>query len=530
VSARARTLALVCPDWAITASGGDGGGPVAVVEAQRIVAASSSARVAGVTPGQRRREAQANCPVLVLRPRDRSAELRAFEPVVAALETFGAPVVVRRPGWAGFQTRGPARYFGGEEALARAVAAAVRALGEFTSAPDGLPEEEALAGPGYRVGIADGSFAATMAAWSARVVPSGETAEFLGPLPIEVLGDEELAGLLRRLGITTLQGFGALGDGDVLARFGPSGAHAHRLARGLGEPPPALGPRSVDRVVEAELDPPADRVDAAAFVARGLAETLGERLFSAGLACSLLGVVVETTEGERLSRLWSDEGPFSASLVAERLRWQLEAWLNAPRPHGDDAAGVPRGIERVRLVAEEVTRDLGRQEQLWGRPRAGSERATRVLARVQGMLGSEGVLRASLIGGRGPAERVARVPFGDPAPPGVSAAELPWPGRLPAPSPSVVPNEVVFVEVLDEAGTAVAVDARGAVSRPPAVVVLDGAPVPVASWAGPWPVDEQWWERATRRRRARFQVLLANGEAYLIALERGRFLLEGRYD
>ncbi|MCI4328473.1 MAG: hypothetical protein L3J86_02700, partial [Thermoplasmata archaeon] len=58
----------------------------------------------------------------------------------------------------------------------------------------------------------------------------------------------------------------------------------------------------------------------------------------------------------------------------------------------------------------------------------------------------------------------------------------------------------------------------------------DGDPVPVSSWAGPWPVDEQWWERATRRRRARFQILLASGEAYLIALERGRFFLEGRYD
>ncbi|MCI4328474.1 MAG: DNA polymerase Y family protein, partial [Thermoplasmata archaeon] len=90
-----------------------------------------------------------------------------------------------------------------------------------------------------------------------------------------------------------------------------------------------------------------------------------------------------------------------------------------------------------------------------------------MFARVQGMLGSDGVLRASLVGGRGPAERVARVPFGDPSPLGVSVAGLPWPGRLPAPSPSVVSDEVVFVEVLDETGTAVAVDARGTVSRPP---------------------------------------------------------------
>ena len=528
-AASTRTLVLVCPDWAITAGGGDGGAPVAVVEAQRVLAASPAAREVGVVPGQRRREAQARCPSLVVRVRDRSTELRAFEPVVAALEVFGARVAVRRPGWAGFATRGPARYFGGEEALARAVAGAVRELPQFTLGGDTGSEDEELSGPLHRVGIADGSFAATMAAWAGRVVPSAATADFLGPLRIEVLGDEELAGLLRRLGVTTLQGFGALGEADVLARFGPSGVHAHRLARGLGEAPPAVGPRLVDRAVEAELDPPAERVDAAAFVARGLAETLGERLSSAGLTCSLLGVVVEMSEGERLSRLWSDDGPFSASLVAERLRWQLEAWLNAPRPETEDG-GLPRGIVRVRLVAEEVTRDGGRQEQLWGRQRAGSERAARVFARVQGMLGPEGVLRVTLVGGRGPAERVARVPFGDPSPPGVSLADLPWPGRLPAPSPSVVAGEPVSVEVLDTAGSVVAVDARGMLSDPPAVVVIDGVAIPVASWAGPWPVDEQWWEHAARRRRARFQILLASGEAYLIALERGRFLVEGRYD
>jgi urease accessory protein UreE len=42
-------------------------------------------------------------------------------------------------------------------------------------------------------------------------------------------------------------------------------------------------------------------------------------------------------------------------------------------------------------------------------------------------------------------------------------------------------------------------------------------------------VDERWWEVAGHRRRARFQ--LATGEdVYLVALDRGEFLLEGKYD
>jgi protein ImuB len=52
----------------------------------------------------------------------------------------------------------------------------------------------------------------------------------------------------------------------------------------------------------------------------------------------------------------------------------------------------------------------------------------------------------------------------------------------------------------------------------------------VVAWAGPWPVDEQWWDTAVRRRRARLQVVTVGGEAYLLALDRGRWVVEGSYD
>jgi protein ImuB len=52
----------------------------------------------------------------------------------------------------------------------------------------------------------------------------------------------------------------------------------------------------------------------------------------------------------------------------------------------------------------------------------------------------------------------------------------------------------------------------------------------VRSWGGPWPSDEHWWDPVLRRRRARIQVLLEDGRAYLLALEQGRWCLEGRYD
>jgi protein ImuB len=38
----------------------------------------------------------------------------------------------------------------------------------------------------------------------------------------------------------------------------------------------------------------------------------------------------------------------------------------------------------------------------------------------------------------------------------------------------------------------------------------------VASWAGPWPVDERWWSPDDARRAVRCQVVDVRGRAYLV--------------
>ena len=74
----------------------------------------------------RRREAQSRCPDLTVLARNEAAEARAFEPIVAALESIAPGVEITRPGLAAIGMRGPTRYFGGEtgvlHALSRAVA------------------------------------------------------------------------------------------------------------------------------------------------------------------------------------------------------------------------------------------------------------------------------------------------------------------------------------------------------------------------------------------------------------------------
>jgi len=524
-----RTLVWWCPDWPVVAVGAGPDEPAAVVRANRVLAATPGARAEGVVPGQRRREAQGRCPGLAVLERDEGREARLFEPVVRALEAFTPRLELARPGRCAFATRGPSRYFGGDASLTVQVGAAA----------DEALESSGWAGHG-RVGVADGPFAATLAARLADaagpgraavlVVEPGESAVFLAPRPVVVLGRPALADVLVRLGLSSLGEFAALPTADVVARFGADGAAAHRLARGLDERPPAVVDPPPDLVVAIELDPPAERVDTAAFVGKSLADDLFDRLDGAGLSCTRLRIDAETEHGESLSRYWRHEGALTPGAVADRVRWQLDGWLN-----GSAALRPTAGVSRLALVPDEVAPARGRQLGFWGGETAAAERVARALARVQGLLGPDAVTVPERRGGRGPAEQVDRVPVHavDLTAPRRGAhptAAEPWPGRVPLPAPAAVPLAPVPADVVDAHDRPVAVDGRGQASAAPARLrVGEGPWLAVEAWAGPWPADERWWDPPTRRRRARFQVV-AGGRGHLLAREGGRWWLEGRYD
>ncbi len=141
-------------------------------------------------------------------------------------------------------TRGPSRYFGGDERFARLVADAVRTVDGVAGGAGVTVGAGVTAGVGVPagVGVADGLFAAVLAArcpgTDPVVVAPGGTPAFLAPWPLTTLGRPELADLLDRLGIHTLGRFAALPDRHVLARFGVDGVACHRVAQGVeGELP-----------------------------------------------------------------------------------------------------------------------------------------------------------------------------------------------------------------------------------------------------------------------------------------------------
>jgi len=516
-----RTLVAWCPDWPVVAFGRGLDEPVAVVHANRVIAASPEARRHGVARGLRRRVAQSRCAELDVVERDEAREARTFEPVLAALDDITPRVEVTRPGTCALVMRGPARYFGGDEAVADLVR---ERMGEVL---DGRTE--------VRVGIADGPFAAGLVARAAhpiRIVAAGESPAFLAPMSTSVLDRPELTDVLVRLGIRSLGSFAALPAADVLARFGDEGRGAHRLAAGLDERPPDARLSPPDWSVSAEIDPPADRVDRVAFVARTLADDLHQRLDHDGISCVRIAIEAETEHGETLLRLWRHEGALSAGAIADRVRWQLDGWLNgsaATRPSG--------GISRVTLLPDEIVPASGRQLGFWGGESEVDERAARVAARLQGQLGADAVKVPERRGGRHPDEQLVLVSAatvelrGRSADLPVDGDEVaPWPGRLPAPSPSRVPAKPHAVELTDAEGAMVTVTGRGLASAPPVALGIRGRSLPIVGWAGPWPVDERWWDTDDHRRRARFQILTDDGQARLVTLEQGQWWVTALWD
>jgi protein ImuB len=113
----------------------------------------------------------------------------------------------------------------------------------------------------------------------------------------------------------------------------------------------------------------------------------------------------------------------------------------------------------------------------------------------------------------------------------VASITEPWPGQVPAPAPATVLAEPEPVLVVDARGEPVTVSGRTEVSAPLVTLTLAGrSPVALTAWAGPWPVDERWWDPDRHRRRARFQVVDQHGGAHLLAVESGRWWREATYD
>ncbi|MDQ3542832.1 MAG: DNA polymerase Y family protein [Actinomycetota bacterium] len=549
---RLRMLTVWWAHWPIVAAGATRDVAI-VLKSNRVVACSPAASASGVAIGQRRRVAQQRCPGAALLDHDPDRDAHMFEPVVRALGEFTPRLEMVEPGWLCVESRGPSRYFGGDEQLVAQIVDVIAAT---------VGRDVDLTGLG--VGIADGRFASAVVARLAiarsgrsMVVPPGAARAFLAPQPVSWLqqtgdADAELVGLFARLGLTRLGTLADIARADIADRFGPPGEHTHRLACADDDRPSRAQEPPAERMVERVFDDPVVQLEPLVFVGKQLADGLVAELTMAGLVCTRLVVTSETEHGERSERVWYRASGLSAMAIVERVRWQLEGWVSQP-------GGLSSGVVVLRLNPDELRHDGGDQLRLWGGLSAADERAVRAVTRLAGMAGEQAVLVPAWQGGRLPGDRYRWVPAtttdltdpddtaqrlrprldSQPSPkrrgkrrrkePNESARSAPWPGSLPAPSPAVVLDARRAV-VMDLEGVPVAVCGRGELTATPVTLAIGGRkPQDITGWAGPWPVDEWWWDERRHRRLARFQIVTADGAAHLVAVERQHWWVLATY-
>ena len=464
----------------------------AVDDSSKVVARNERAADHGIEVGMPRRSAEALCPTVVTIVRDHTADMGRFEHVVAEIESLVPMVEVAEPGLVFIPIRGAVGYYGGEQPLI-----------------DRVSKEIARFGGDYRIGLASGPFAAYQAA---RSTTPGEPeflvhddAGFLASLDVGTLTSDDLAATFRWLGVTTLGALAELPRDAVISRFGSVGMDAHTLARGIDR---MIDPRSIphDPAVESNFDPPIESFEQVSFVARNLSQRLISGLATRGIAPHRVIVIATAGDGTARSRTWRSADPFSDRTLADRIRWQLRAWIDGV------GAGVQGGLVSLRLEPADLS-GSGRQMELQEDAKS-FEEMQRAFVEVQAIAGSDNVVVAVPQGGRDPAQRVMWTRWGEEA--GVLSRDLhaPWPGQIPTPAPALVPPSPVPLEVSWVEGI-------------PEHVRLKSRWEPVLSWAGPWRSVGRWWQGESTA--DRYQIVTSVG-AYLCEIRDGRTYLIGVYD
>ncbi|WP_335990640.1 DNA polymerase Y family protein [Glycomyces sp. MUSA5-2] len=441
-----------------------------------------------------------------------------FAPVLDALDLLTPYVEVLEPGCAAVPLRAGA---GDEAAFCERLIDTVA----------GLVGQDCL------TGVADGLFAAVLAAREGRIVPPGGDAAFLAgrditDLRFTGLVEPEDCETLQHLGVDTLGAFTALPAAAVAERFGSQVRRAQRLAAGELARPLVPLPAAPEFSVEAVPETPFTTVEQAVVAARPLAERLTAVLDAHRLTCTRLTVTARTAAGLVRERTWQVDPTATAADLARRVRWQLEGWHLAAgdgSAEGGSAGGDGAEGDAVTVLALAPGGLIGVLDAargLWDFKDAATARAEAALRHAQTLLGPEAVRIAALTDGRGLDERAGTAAWeAEPPPPAPSG---PWPGVLAGPPPAVV-GGAEDVEVLDASGARVRALARGDLSATPAAVSLGGRRFRVSGWAGPWPVSERWWDGRARRY-TRLQVELADGRAALLACEGGQWRAVGWYD
>jgi DNA polymerase-4 len=356
-----------------------------------VSAASYEARRFGVHSAMSLNEAVRRCPDGVFLPVDGRRYQQASRDVMAVLRRFTPQVEPISIDEAFLDVTGSRELFGEGDEIARLIKAAVR-------------EEVGLT---ISVGVATTKLVAKIASDLRKpdglvVVPPGDEAGFLAPLPISRLWGvgEKTAVVLADYGVRTIGDLAALAPDVVIRRFGKHGGSLVDRARGIDADPVHMGDPAKSVGHEHTFDADTRDPELIERTLLGMADGVAGRLRSAGVRASTVAVKIRDSSFRTITRQRTLPEPTD---MTEPI---FHAALELARPE-------VRGI-RVRLLGVTAS-NLGEREQLGFFPaddprhRAAIEAADALRRRY----GEGAVMRGRLVGAQLPApfERDPRNPL-----------------------------------------------------------------------------------------------------------------------
>ena len=476
-----RVMVVWCPDWPVVAALADEGLPHPPagrgLPRQRRGGLQrrgprATAYAGGCAAATRSRAAPSWC--YAANP-DRDA--RAFEPVLAAVEELRPGVAPLRPGAAGAPGARPVlRRRGGRRGAARRAAGRARRLGLPGRGRRRAVHRRAGGPAGRAAGLA-GRRAGGVGRRSCAGCRSRSSTT---STPVEPAAAARAAHPRRPRGAAG-RPTSATGSARTSPRCTGWSAASARSSLATRTPPP-------DLVCQVDFEPPLDSAETISFSVRQTAEGSSPAgPARPGLHRGPGRGARATTRAARRRATWLHPRWFTAADLVDRVHWQLQGELRG----GDDPGAGRAGCVFAPVTVEP---DAAHADGLWGgdrragrarhRPGAGDARPRR-----------RGPSRSSRAAAPRPTGR--RWCRGASGRPGCGPTGLPWPGSIPPPAPARV-----FAEPVGGRGrrrrrppgrrstTAGAVTCEPDRFRPGP----SGEWQPVAAWAGPWPVEEQWWE------------------------------------
>ena len=297
----------------------------------------------GLDIGQPLANARAICPHLKVFDADEAADAKTLGDIADWCDRFTPLVALDSPHGLFLDITGCAHLFGGEAALLRLLC-------------------DVLTAQGFAVSAAVASTSVCARTMTRHVhgciVPDGEEADAVGPLPVSALGaDPAITSGLRRAGLKTIGDVAFRARHEITARFGARFSTLLEHALGQGDAP--ISPRKPlpDYIVEQRFAEPVATEGVISATLSRLAETLVAAMEKQGKGARRLEASFFRTDGAvRMLALETGQPVTRGAMVDRLFRERLDA-LSDPLDPGFGFDLIRLSASRTEIVVQQQ-RDL----------------------------------------------------------------------------------------------------------------------------------------------------------------------------